>query len=107
MSREEMKKQCTADWASPDLSGAGEDQTNEKGPPPLSDADRRRLLKEWTDANMRGDSEARRRVEAEILGHVPPASTPNIERKAGHGFLAPVSKHPVPARTTSHQDQET
>jgi hypothetical protein len=73
-----MKQQNTADWASPDPSKAGQDQTNGSGPPPLSDADRRRLLREWTDANARGDEEARRRVEAEILGHVPPTSSPNV-----------------------------
>jgi hypothetical protein len=36
--------------------------------PPLSEADRCRLPREWTDANLRGDDEARRRVEDEILG---------------------------------------
>ncbi|MEL6101249.1 MAG: hypothetical protein AAFV87_12455 [Pseudomonadota bacterium] len=102
-----MKQKNEADWASPDPSGAGADQTHDTGPPPLSDADRRRLARDWTDANARGDNEARQRVEAEILGHVTPASTPNIERKAGHQSLAPVSKHPVSARTTSQQDQET
>jgi len=37
-------------------------------PPPLSEADRRRLPREWTDANLRGDDAARRLVEDEILG---------------------------------------
>jgi hypothetical protein len=39
--------------------------------PPLSEDDRRRLLREWTEANMRGDLAARRRVRAEILGNDP------------------------------------
>ena len=67
MSREEMKKQNKADWASPELFKAGEAQTNGTDLPPLSDADRRRLLREWTDANTRGDDETRRKVEAEIM----------------------------------------
>lgn len=39
--------------------------------PPLSDDDRARLVREWSDANARGDHAARRRVEAEILGTAP------------------------------------
>lgn len=72
-----MKQKNDADWASPDPSGAGADQTHDTGRPPLSDADRRRLARDWTDANARGDNVARRRVEEEILGHVPPTTSPN------------------------------
>lgn len=37
-------------------------------PPSLSEVDQRRLTREWTDANLRGDDAARRLVEDEILG---------------------------------------
>ena len=50
---------------------AREDQTNASAPP-LSEQDRRRLLREWTDANTRGDDEVHRRVEDEILGRPAP-----------------------------------
>ena len=68
MSREGMKNQDTAYRATPDLFTAGVDLTNGSGPPPLSDADQRRLVREWSDANTRGDDEARCRIEEEILG---------------------------------------
>ena len=68
MSRKEIEKRNNADWASPELFKADEDQTNGTEPSPLSDADRHRLLREWTDANTRGDDQARRRVEDKILG---------------------------------------
>lgn len=42
--------------------------------PVLSEDDRRRLLKEWSDANARGDVDARQRVKAEILGQDPTGS---------------------------------
>ena len=41
-------------------------------PPPWSEADQRRLSREWTDANLRGDVAARHRVEDEILGRPAP-----------------------------------
>ena len=91
-----MNKQNRADGASRDLFKAGDDQTNGSGPSSLSDADRRRLFREWTDANMRGDDAARRRVEAEILGHLPPTTSPNAYRKADHRSLSPRSRHRVP-----------
>lgn len=46
------------------------DPETEACPPPLSDAERARLYREWTDANTRGDVPARRRVEDRILGHL-------------------------------------
>jgi hypothetical protein len=99
MSRKDMKQQNKADWASPDLFKAGEDQTSGSGPSPLSDEDKRRLFREWTDANTRGDDEARQRVEAEILGHVPPTSSPNVSSKADHRPLTPGSNPDV---STAH-----
>ncbi|MEM7026059.1 MAG: hypothetical protein AAF637_26300 [Pseudomonadota bacterium] len=36
--------------------------------PVLSEDDRHRLLREWADANARGDLDARQRIRAEILG---------------------------------------
>lgn len=50
---------------------AAETPTRQNDLPPLSEDDRRRLLREWTDANARGDLDARRRIKAEILGHDP------------------------------------
>lgn len=55
--------------------GPSETATRQSDLPPLSEEDRCRLLREWTDANARCDLDARRRIEAEILG-TDPASTP-------------------------------
>ena len=66
-----MNRQDKTDSLSSVRLKAREDQTN-ASVPPLSEQDRRRLLREWTDANTRGDDDARRRVEDEILGR--PAS---------------------------------
>ena len=63
--------QDKADWHSPEPLKTREDQTN-ASVPPLGEQDRHRLLREWTDANTRGDDEARRRVEDEILGRPAP-----------------------------------
>ena len=63
--------QNKADWHSSEPRKNREDQTK-ASLPPLSEQDRRRLLKEWTDANTRGDDAARRRVEDEILGRPAP-----------------------------------
>jgi hypothetical protein len=51
--------------------------------PPLSDDDRRRLLKEWADANARGDLDARRRIKAEILGHDPTGTADDGSDRGG------------------------
>jgi len=59
--------QDKADWHSSEPLETRKDQTN-ASVPPLSEQDRHRLLREWTDANTRRDDEARRRVEDEILG---------------------------------------
>lgn len=40
--------------------------------PPLSEHDKHRLLRELMDANMRGDREARRRIEKEVLSRPVP-----------------------------------
>lgn len=66
-----MEMQDKADWHSSKPLVAREDQ-KKASVPPLSEQDRRRLLREWTDANTRGDDEARRRVEDEILGRPAP-----------------------------------
>lgn len=66
-----MKRQQKADENPSNQLVAREDQTNASAPP-LSEQDRRRLLREWTDANTRGDDAARRRVEDEILGRPAP-----------------------------------
>lgn len=50
---------------------AAETPKGQNSLPPLSEEDRRRLLREWADANARGDHDARRRIKAEILGHDP------------------------------------
>ena len=66
-----MKMQDKADWPYSKPFEAREDQ-KKASVPPLSEQDRRRLLREWADANTRGDDEARRRVEDEILGRPAP-----------------------------------
>lgn len=63
--------QDKADWPYSKPIETREDQ-KKSSVPPLSERDRRRLIREWTDANMRGDDEARRRVEDEILGRPAP-----------------------------------
>ncbi len=63
--------QDKADWHSSAPLETRQDQTN-ASVPPLSEQDRRRLFREWTDANTRGDDEARRLVEVEILGRLAP-----------------------------------
>jgi hypothetical protein len=57
--------------------GAAETSTRRNDLPPLSEDDRRRLMREWSDANARGDLDARRRIEAEILGHDPTCAANN------------------------------
>ena len=61
----------TSDWHSSRPLEAREDQ-KKASVAPLSEQDRRRLLREWADPNTRGDDAARRRVEDEILGRPAP-----------------------------------
>ena len=70
---------------------AREDQTNASAPP-LSEQDRRRLHREWTDASTRGADEVRRRVGDEILGRPAPTQTRQFqslknERKKGQQYV--------------------
>lgn len=71
-----MKMQDRADWHSSEPFKAREDETD-ASVPPLSRQDANRLLREWADANMRGDVEARRLVEDEILGRPSPRNAPD------------------------------
>jgi hypothetical protein len=66
---ETVKKQGKPGWIGSRRLADTDDRV-EASAPPLSERDRYRLLREWTDANTLGDDEARRSVEDEILGRV-------------------------------------
>ena len=73
-----MTQQDKLRWIGSRRHAAGDD-AGKASAAPLSEQDRHRLLREWTEANTLGDEDARRRVEDEILGRGSPQSTPKSE----------------------------